>query len=93
MLVLREGFGLTTEMDISPNACLLLSSFPFSYLLYKMLGSISVWSANNSQQLKRKRKKVSNVNSYLTDLADCWTIQNCSVNVRQVLGQEDVDRN
>lgn len=56
-----------------------------------MLGSIFVWSANNSHQLKRK--KVSNVNSYLTDFADCWTIWNYSVNVRQVLRQEDMDRN
>lgn len=93
LLLLREDFGLTTEVDLSPNVCLLLNSFPFSYLLYKMLGSISTWSANNSHQLKRKRKNVSNVNSYLTDLADFWTIQNSSDNVRQVLGQEDMDRN
>lgn len=53
----ERGLWLNHRMDISPNACLLLSSFPFSYLLYKMLRSISVWSANNSQQLKRKRKK------------------------------------
>lgn len=43
LLLLREGFGSTTEMDISPNAHLLLSSFPFSYLLCKMLGSIFVY--------------------------------------------------
>lgn len=41
---------------------------------------------------EEEKKKVANVNSYLTELAKCWTTGNCSVNVRQVLRQEDVHR-
>ena len=89
---MSAGFGLTTETDISPNTCLLLNSFLVSYLLYKMSGAICMHSAIYSHPAEGEKKKVANVNSYLTDLADCWTTGNFSVNVRQVLGQEDVDR-
>lgn len=92
MLLLSAGFGLTTEMDISPSACLLLNTFPSSYLLYKMPGAICIHSAIYSHSAEGKKKKVANVDSYLTDLADSGTTGNCSVNVRQVLGQEVMDR-
>lgn len=49
-------------------------------------------SAIYSHPAEGEKKKVANVNSYLSDLADCWTRGNCSVNVRQALGQEEVDR-
>lgn len=92
LLFLSAGFGLTTEVDISPNAWLLMSSFPLSYLIFKIPGAICMHSAIYFHSAEGEKKKVAKVNSYLTDFANCWTTGNCSVNVRQVLKQENVHR-